>query len=94
MKVIEIRHIEDCFDGSLIKELLFSEKISRNFIYALNKKGDIQYFAHFSRPFFKIRVNNIYDIKGIEGSNSVRIHLKNPANYTIEDFIKFIEKIY
>jgi hypothetical protein len=87
MEVIEIKNIEDCFDGTSIKELLLSEDISRELIFALGKDGDIQYFPNFARPFFKIRVNGRFDIKGIEGDRTIRIHLKDTENCAFQHFI-------
>lgn len=93
MKVIKIKHVEDCFDGSLIKELLLSEEITEEFIYKLGVSGEIQYFPHFARPFFKIRVNCIYDLKGIVGNTTLRIHLKNPKEYSLDKFIEMVNTI-
>ncbi len=90
MKVNEVKHVEDCFDGSLIKELLLSEGITKELIYKLGSKGDVQYFAHFARPFFKIRVAGLYDMKGIEGNKSMRVHLKEPGNFTLDNLIELI----
>jgi hypothetical protein len=93
MVVIDIKHVEDCFDGSLIKELLLSGEISKELIYTLGKGGSVQYFAHFAKPFFKIRVPGIYDLKGIQGNKTMRIHLKDPEKYSLNDFIELIAKI-
>lgn len=90
MKVIEVKHVEDCFDGSLIKELLLSDAMTRQFIYNLGENDTMQYFSHFARPFFKIRRNGIYDIKGIEGNNTMRVHLKKPDEYSLNEFIEMV----
>lgn len=92
MKVIGIKHVEDCFDGSLIKELQLSEEITREFIFSLGKGGDIQYFAHFARPFFKIRMPGIYDVKGIEGNRTMRVHVKNPNEFSLDMFVESVGK--
>lgn len=93
MKVVEVKHVEDCFDGSLIKELLLAEEITKTHIFSLGKAGSAQYFPHFARPFFKIRVPDRFDLKGIEGNKTMRIHLKNPKEYTLDDFSEFLERI-
>lgn len=93
MKVVDIKHVEDCFDGSLIKEMLLAEKISKEQIFALGQDGDVQYFPHFARPFFKIRVQGLFDLKGIEGNQSIRVHLKDPKEYAIDHFSEFVESI-
>ena len=94
MKVEEVKHVEDCFDGSLIKELLLSSEISKKLIFALGEDGKVQYFPHFAKPFFKIRVVGKYDLKGIEGNKTMRIHLKYPKKYSTNEFIKFLEMVH
>lgn len=93
MNALEVRHVEDCFDGSLIKELLLPYKISKELVYALGRGGNVQYFAHFARPFFKIRVPSLYDVKGIEGNKTMRIHLKHPNQYALDDFLERVARI-
>lgn len=93
MKVIEVRHVEDCFDGSLIKELLLSGEISQDLIFSLAKGGNLQYFPHFARTFFKIRMPGVYDVKGIEGSRTMRVHFKRPKEYALEEFVEYIAAI-
>ncbi|MBN1191756.1 MAG: hypothetical protein JXA46_18540 [Dehalococcoidales bacterium] len=93
MEVIKTKNVEDCFDGSVIKELQLSENMLKEQVYTLAKGGEIQYFAQFSRPFFKIRVSGVYDLKGIVGNNTVRIHIKNPAAFSINDFVALLTGI-
>ncbi len=93
MEVVKVKDIEDCLDGSFIKELLLSQEISKDFIFELAGKGNLEYFSDFARPFFKIRVSGVYDLKGVQGNKTIRIHLKSPEEYSIEDFIEFVEGI-
>jgi hypothetical protein len=86
MRVIEIKDVEDCFDGSFIKELLFDREITKELVFHLGRLGDIQYFDTFARPFFKIRVKSKYDLKGIVGNRTLRIHLKSPSSDSIRRF--------
>jgi hypothetical protein len=87
MKLLEIKHVEDCFDGSIIKELLFSTKITIDTINLWAKNGSLQYFPDFALPFYKIRVPDLYDLKGIEGNNYVQIHIKDPVKFSIDKFM-------
>ncbi len=93
MQVIDIKPVEDCFDGSMISELRLSQEITKELIFSLGQDGDVQYFAHFARPFFKIRIPGVYDVKGIEGNNTMRVHLKNPGRYSLETFIENLENM-
>ncbi|MGD8782163.1 MAG: hypothetical protein PVH88_24760 [Ignavibacteria bacterium] len=93
MKVINFKHVEDCFDGSVIKEILFDTDINKEFIFKLSEGGEIKYYDNFARPFFKIRFAELYDLKGIEGNRTIRIHIKSPSEYTFEDFLKKLENL-
>ena len=75
MSVVEIRDIEDCFDGSFIKELLLDQEIDEHFIELLGEIGDLRYFPEFARPFFKTRVPKVAEIKGVQGNRTLRVLL-------------------
>ena len=94
MKIIEIREIEDCFDQSIMKEILLDQVIQKDFIESLGTAGSLEYFPTFARPFFKLEVSGKYIVKGIEGNRSVRIILgrKAPVQY-LKDFEKFLESV-
>lgn len=73
MKIIDVRHIEDCFDGSFMYEILFDTDVAPAFIQSLGIEGQLQYFPSFTRPFFKAVFENRFTVKGVEGNRSVRI---------------------
>lgn len=77
MKIIEIRHIEDCFDGSFIKEIIFDQQIDNEFIKSLEDIGDLNYYQDFARPFFKVELKNVLSVKGVEGNYTIRVLVKN-----------------
>ena len=91
MNVVAVRHVENCFDGSFIKELLLSDAVSERFIRALAQNGRLQYFPEFARPFYKVRAAGKFDVKGIGGNTAMRVHLKNPDDYSLDEFVGFIE---
>jgi len=73
MKIAKVKHIEDCFDGSYIHEILFDTEITCDAIKALGCMGDLQYYPYFARPFFKIIVDKRFSLKGVEGNRTMRI---------------------
>ena len=75
MKVVDIKDIEDCFDGSFIKELLLDDEMNKDFVKSLAELGELKYFADFSRPFFKLRVGKQAELKGVEGNRTLRVLL-------------------
>ena len=86
MKIIAMRHLEDCFDGSFIKEIVFDEPISKDFVFYLGKVGKFQYFDTFARPFFKVIHQGHYEFKGVEGNRAIRMILKNNPEETLTAF--------
>ncbi len=75
MKIIKVNKVKDCLDGTFIKEVILSNVITKDLILFLGKDGDLQYFTKFARPFFKIDIFGIYQLKGIEGNNRMQIIL-------------------
>jgi hypothetical protein len=75
MKVVAIKDVEDCFDGSFIKELLLDEETDEHFIQSLGAVGTLSYFPEFARPFFKARISGIAEIKGVQGNRTMRLLL-------------------
>jgi len=73
MKIAGVRHIEDCFDGSYIHEILFDADITSTFIQSLGTEGCLQYHRSFARPFFKAVFTDRFTLKGVEGNRTVRV---------------------
>ncbi|MCP4155858.1 MAG: hypothetical protein GY757_49495 [bacterium] len=87
MKVLDFKHIEDCFDGSYIKEVLLDTPISADFIRHLGKLGSLQYFPDFPRPFFRIDSEKA-SLKGIQDNNTFRATVYYPEELeNIKDHI-------
>lgn len=90
MNIVDIKDIEDCFDGSFIKEILFDEVITKEFIFYLGNNEILKYYDNFSRPFFKIVKPHFYEIKGVEGNQTIRIILKNDHEKSLNELKKLI----
>ena len=92
MNIVEIKHVEDCFDGSCIKELVLNEPISKEFIFLLGKCGTLSYFKDFASPFFRVSFDNNFYIKGVQGNDSARLHIRdNDDINTLINYIKMKE---
>lgn len=90
MTIQQIKDIEDCFDGSHIKEIIFKEPIQKEFIDSLMNIGNLKYYPFFSQPFFKLDVPDKFSVKGVEGNYSIRIVINKKE--TIHSFIKLISE--
>jgi len=87
LTVLENRHIEDCFDGSIIKEFLLDKPMTEPFIRHLGTLGVFQYFPSFARPFFTVISENQFKIKGVEGNDNLRIIFYENNRDTLNEFV-------
>lgn len=71
MKVTAIQNVEDCFDGSQIKEIYLESAMTEKFIHQLGAGLRFEYFAEFPRPFFRI-ISPQFQIKGVLNGHSLR----------------------
>jgi hypothetical protein len=85
MKILRTKHIEDCFDGSAIYEILFDEPMTKAIIDNVSAGGSLQYFPEFPRPFYRIDITDHYLLKGIEGEPMMRIILKGDIRQSLKN---------
>lgn len=91
MKVIQQRKIEDCLDGSFIREFEFDQEISREFIDKLGQGHALEYFPKFPRPFFRIEKKNEYQIKGVLSNVTIKvIFYRHCSTRDVEKLIQLI----
>lgn len=91
MTVVDVRDIEDCFDGFFVKEVLFSEPITREAIYHLGQGADLQYFPDFPRPFFRVDRPD-FVLQGVEGNRTARVTLgKENTAQSLATFERLLE---
>jgi len=75
MKLIEVRKVEDCFDGGLRLEYRFDGEIAEPLMRGLATGARLDYFPDFPKPFFKIIRRDGVQIKGILGTADIEVFL-------------------
>jgi hypothetical protein len=73
MKLVDIRKVEDCFDGSMIFRYSFNKEVEESLMRILGQKGKLHYYPKFLRPFFKIMTGEDVQIKGIIGDDNFEV---------------------
>lgn len=68
MKLSAVKKVEDCLDGSMIKDFHLDAAIDRAFIEYLGGAGRLEYFPTFARPFFRVTRDKGFILKGVEGN--------------------------
>lgn len=93
MLVVRVKAVEDCFEGSFIKEFALDGKISKDFIMKLGEGCSLEYFPDFPRPFFRIEKKHQFQIKGVENSNTMQIiFYRTCTSECVQDLINLIHK--
>lgn len=67
MRIINVRKIEDCFDGSTIYGYTFDTKWDYEAIQKLRSIGRLDYFPDFPKPFFRLIGTGGLQMKGVQG---------------------------
>jgi len=73
MELIDIKKVEDCFDGSVIFQYAFDKEIDKTLMEKMGKRGNIQYYPEFLRPFFKIVTADGLQVRGTIGNNKFEV---------------------
>lgn len=74
MDLVEVRELEDCFDGGLKLEYRFSAPIGDEFMRGLAADSRLDFFPEFPRPFFKIFHGNGIQLKGVLGDSCIEAY--------------------
>lgn len=69
------KELEDCLDGSYIYELTYSSPITRCEIKHFENIGELDFFPDFPKPFYRVVIGDVAQIKGIENELSARLIL-------------------
>ena len=74
-----------------MKEITFSSEIKKEFVDYLSHTGELEYYADFARPFYRITRPYGYIIKGIVGNNYLRIYFSRAyLDEPIEHFLAHV----
>jgi hypothetical protein len=74
MRVLRIRQSEQCLEGDEVLEYELEEPWTRSSIVALGEIGELEYYADFPRPFFRVHVEGGM-VKGVEGASGCQVIL-------------------
>ena len=75
MTITGYHKVEDCFDGSSVLEYVFDTPWSREDVLRLRQIGEVDYYPHFPRPFFRLRGHDGGQVKGVQGETTCRVIL-------------------
>jgi hypothetical protein len=74
MTVVDVRHVEDCFDGRSVYDIVLSEATDPAFVEYLAGFGSVDHYPDFPKPLFRGLVHDV-SVAGIVGERHFRITL-------------------
>ncbi|MBI5512033.1 MAG: hypothetical protein HY903_25015 [Deltaproteobacteria bacterium] len=78
-RVLEIRALEDCFDGSFAKEIRVDPPVDEATMRRLATEAQLSYYPEFPRPYFRIEKWGFYVIQGVVGNATFRVTFARSA---------------
>ncbi len=69
---VEVVHIHDCLDGTVIKELVLDREMCGSFVAHVGVLGKLRHFTEYERPFFRVERPGAFVLKGTQGKRRVR----------------------
>lgn len=92
MHVIDSQLLESCIDKSVVRALHLSESLGERVMHRMARRGRLQYFPHFPRPYFRIDRSQVYVVQGVFGNREVRVTFSPQAGADAEaELIALIE---
>lgn len=72
-RVVAIRQIEECLDGTTIKEFDLDTPLDEPLMRQIVEDGKLRYYPEFPRPYFRIDRIDGAVIQGVFGTSTLRI---------------------
>lgn len=89
MKALDYKKVEGCLDGTNVYDILFDEKISKEFVEFMAEGAKFTIHNKMKIPFFRIIFKGKYTLKGSLGNETIRVIL--PDNADEHKIIEIIE---
>ena len=90
MKIVKVKKIEGCLEGTNVRDILFDLEITKDFIEFLGDHGKLVYNPEMEKPFFRVIVRGKYTLKGSQGNKSIRVILPENSEGLIEELTAYI----
>lgn len=91
MKLLRKEMVENCLPSAPEYRYEFSEPWSAETIRRLTQLGDLDYYAHFPRPFFRVRWREGALMRGVEGEARCRVIFAGEHASRREEFDRQLE---
>ena len=87
-RVTSIRPLEDCFDGSRVREFAIDEPLDETVMRILAEGSLLAYYPEFPRPYFRIQRRGVCIIQGVIGKRTFRVTFDRSASTEAETVLR------
>lgn len=87
-RVVEIRLLENCLDSSAVKEFCLDSPLDETVMRQIARRGKLQYFPDFPRPYFRVDRSRTYVLQGVLGNRSFRVTFSPMAAEDAEEELR------
>jgi hypothetical protein len=88
IQLVSSEVLENCLDHSVVKQLTVSEPLDEAIMNRMARRGKLQYFPNFPRPYFRIDRNQAYVVQGVFGNTTMRVTFSPRADAETENELK------
>lgn len=94
MQIKAMKEVKSCLDGLFVKEVLFTNAVSKEFLEYLSKYGKFEYNYNFPKPLYKLKIDDKLVIKGMVGKTHARISFSKKSNSETSEFLNSLINNY
>ena len=88
-----VRH-KVCADGSLMKEFLIDDPVTKEFFVFLENFGEVKTLPNIGEGFYKFEKTDWFSIKGFAGDTTVEVRFRREVMDLTVDFAYFLFSSY
>ena len=75
MKIIEYKKVEDCLEGTNVRDILLNSDVTKELIDYLGNYGKALFYSELPKPMYKIIFKGKFTLKGVCGYSIIRVML-------------------
>ena len=87
-RVIAVRQVEECLDGTLIKELDLDVPLTEAIMRRIAEGGKLTFHPNFPRPYFRIDRSGAYIVQGVLGTCTLRVVFSQAETTCLEECLQ------
>ena len=94
MRILKSIQTRVCVDGSLMKEYVLNEPLTKGFLKFLENFGTVRFHEQLRKPYFSFEKEHFISIKGFVGDSNVEVRYKKESQDVVADYFHLLLYYY